>query len=98
MRGETLPPFQSGNAATPAPAPAAPASAPEETFHFEAVEPAAENAPAEDSQDVQTAPAEKAPEDREEQKPMNSSFSGRWDSFSNPSASASSDRENREDK
>ncbi|MBQ5727484.1 MAG: cell division protein FtsH, partial [Mailhella sp.] len=82
MRGEHLPPFQS-EAKAETPKAAAPAA---EEFRLEPVEePAPEEAPAEAKAEVQeeSAPAADAP--AEPQKPANSSFSGRWDSFSSPS-------------
>ena len=84
MRGEHLPPFQS-EAKAETPKAAAPAA---EEFRLEPVEePAPEEAPAEAKAEVQeeSAPAADAP--AEPQKPANSSFSGRWDSFSSPSDS-----------
>ena len=97
MRGDTLPPFQSG-AQAEAPKPAAPAAPAEGEFRLEPVESAEESA-GENTGKAESAEASGAgvkPEEEarpdaqaeaptEPKKPANSSFSGHWDSFSSPS-------------
>ena len=90
MRGEHLPPFQSEakaeapSAAVPAgPAPVEPAPAGDE-FRLEAIEPE-ENTPAPENTETPEEPQHAPEVPTEPKKPANSSFSGRWDSFSSPS-------------